>query len=341
MGIQIQNISKRFNAFHAVENVNFEVPTGSLVALLGPSGGGKSTLLRIVSGLEKADEGSVLLDGKAIDQMDARQRGVGFVFQHYALFRHMTVEENVGFGLRVRGEKKDNQNARVKELLSLLGLEGLGSRYPAQLSGGQRQRVALARALAPAPSVLLLDEPFAAVDAKVRAELQHWLRKLHDEIHMTSLFVTHDQEEAFSIADQVVIINKGKVEQVGTSQEIIDAPKTEFVARFVGEVNVLDATVENDQAKCGSMKVPVQGFASGTKVRLILRSHEVAVWPNPDGIGTIKRISRLGDRTKVIVGVDGADDIVVSLPEDFVIHKGLQVGMKVDLKVARPRAYLT
>lgn len=341
MGIRVENVSKRFGSFNALDRVSFEVPDGSLTALLGPSGGGKSTLLRIVSGLETADEGSVYLDEKRINEIDARVRGIGFVFQHYALFRHMTVRENIDFGLRVRSVSKPKRHERSQELLSLLGLESLGDRYPTQLSGGQRQRVALARALAPAPRVLLLDEPFAAVDAKVRSELQQWLRKLHDEIHVTSLFVTHDQEEAFTIADIVVFINEGRVEQVGSPQEVIDHPKTEFVARFVGEVNVIDAVVDKDgNAACGGFSAPAASdFPSGSKVRLVIRSHEIALWSNPEGIGTIERIARFGDRTKITLAVDGVGKLLASLPEDIVLFKGLAVGQRVDLKIPRPRIY--
>jgi sulfate/thiosulfate transport system ATP-binding protein len=340
MGIQVENITKKFGTFKVLDRISFEVPDGSLTALLGPSGGGKSTLLRIVAGLEQADEGSVYLDGKRIDAEDARTRGIGFVFQHYALFRHMTVRENVEYGLRVRGMSKDKRRERSQELLSLIGLDGLADRYPGQLSGGQRQRVALARALAPAPRVLLLDEPFAAVDAKVRSELQHWIRKLHDEIHVTSLFVTHDQEEAFSIADLVVFINDGKVEQVGSAQDVIDQPKSEFVARFIGEVNVIDAEVNEEQhAVRGLLSVAAPDFKPGSKVRLVIRSHEIAVWGNPDGIGRIERITRFGDRTKIHLSVEGVGKILVSLPEDIVLHKSLSVGQRADLKIPRPRIY--
>ena len=206
MDIAVENIHKRFGDFVAVNDVSFEIPRGSLVALLGPSGGGKSTLLRILAGLERPDSGRVWLNGKDVTNVDVRQRGIGFVFQHYALFRHLTVEDNVGFGLSVRGESRDKIRTRVHELLNIVGLRGFAKRYPWQLSGGQRQRVALARALAPHPQILLLDEPFGAIDAKVREELRTWLRKLHDEMPVTTVFVTHDQEEAFSVADKVFIV---------------------------------------------------------------------------------------------------------------------------------------
>jgi sulfate transport system ATP-binding protein len=241
VSIVVKNLSKRFGTFQAVDGVSFEVPAGQLVALLGPSGSGKSTILRIIAGLEPADSGDVELTGEDSTNVPTQRRGVGFVFQHYALFRHMTIRQNVAFGLEVQKPRpKDAEiRARVDELLKLVQLFGYADRYPSQLSGGQRQRVALARALAPRPKVLLLDEPFGALDAKVREELRTWLRKLHDEVHVTSLFVTHDQEEAFEVSDQVVVLNKGKVEQMGPPQELYEHPATPFVTEFLGAVNKL------------------------------------------------------------------------------------------------------
>ncbi len=243
MSILIDNVSKAFGSFAALDNVSLEVPDGDLLALLGPSGSGKTTLLRIIAGLEVADSGTVLLQGDDITEQSARERNVGFVFQHYALFRHMTVADNVAYGLRVRGVPKAKRRARAEELLDLVRLEGLGGRYPAQLSGGQRQRVALARALAAEPKVLLLDEPFGALDAKVRQELRQWLRKLHDELHVTSIFVTHDQEEAMELADRIVVMNKGRIEQIGSTEDLYERPATPFVFDFLGETNVLAAAV--------------------------------------------------------------------------------------------------
>ena len=239
MSIVVKDVTKSFGAFKALDRVSVEVKDGMLLALLGPSGSGKTTLLRIIAGLEVADSGTVLNDGEDITEQSARERKVGFVFQHYALFRHMTVAENIGYGLRVRKRPKDQIRARVTELLKLIRLENLEDRYPGQLSGGQRQRVALARALAAEPKVLLLDEPFGALDAKVRQELRAWLRKLHDEIHVTSVFVTHDQEEAFEVADDVVVMNHGKIEQVGSPAEVFEHPANAFVMDFLGNVNVL------------------------------------------------------------------------------------------------------
>ena len=221
MGIVVENVSKNFGDFVALENVSLEVPDGSLTALLGPSGGGKSTLLRVISGLEEPDSGTVILDGQDLTASPARERGVGFVFQHYAAFKHMTVRDNVAYGLKIRKRPKDEIAGRVDELLKLVHLDGFAGRYPAQLSGGQRQRMALARALAVEPKVMLLDEPFGALDATVRKELRAWLRRLHDEVHVTTIFVTHDQEEAMEVAEQIVVLNDGRIEQEGAPRRAI------------------------------------------------------------------------------------------------------------------------
>jgi sulfate/thiosulfate transport system ATP-binding protein len=235
MSIEVRNVSKRFGSFQALDDVSLDVGGGSLTALLGPSGSGKSTLLRIVAGLEQPDSGGILLAGEDATVLAPQKRDVGFVFQHYAAFKHMTVRDNVAFGLKVRKRPKDAIRARVDELLALVQLQGFGHRYPAQLSGGQRQRMALARALAPEPKVLLLDEPFGALDARVRAELREWLRRLHDESRTTTVFVTHDQEEAMEIADSVVVMNEGRVEQVAAPLELYLAPANDFVETFVGD----------------------------------------------------------------------------------------------------------
>jgi sulfate transport system ATP-binding protein len=239
MGITVEGASKRFGDFQALNDVSIEVPDGSLTALLGPSGSGKSTLLRAIAGLETLDGGRVLIDGEDVSKKPTQKREVGFVFQHYAAFKHMTVFENVAFGLKIRKMEKAKISARVHELLQLVQLDGLADRYPSQLSGGQRQRMALARALAVEPQVLLLDEPFGALDAKVRKDLRTWLRRLHDEMHVTTIFVTHDQEEAMDVAGQLVVMNEGRVEQSGTADELYEQPATEFVMSFVGEVNRL------------------------------------------------------------------------------------------------------
>jgi len=237
MGITVVDVTKRFGDFIALEDVSVAIPEGSLTALLGPSGSGKSTLLRVIAGLEDPDRGQVLLGDAGVTHRPARARGVGMVFQHYAAFKHMTVSENVAFGLKVRKRPRAEIADRVHELLELVQLEGLAKRYPAQLSGGQRQRMALARALAVDPEVLLLDEPFGALDARVRKELRAWLRRLHDEVHVTTIIVTHDQEEAMEVAGQIVVLNRGRVEQVGTPRELYESPANEFVMSFVGPVN--------------------------------------------------------------------------------------------------------
>jgi len=239
MAIEVRNVSKRFGEFQALSDVSITVADGALTALLGPSGSGKSTLLRIIAGLETPDTGTVLIDGENVTASPARSRGVGFVFQHYAPFKHMTVHDNVGFGLSVRKRPKQEIRDRVSELLSLVRLDGLAERYPSQLSGGQQQRMALARALAVQPQVLLLDEPFGALDAQVRAELREWLRRLHDEIHVTTIFVTHDQEEAMEVAEQIVVMNRGRIEQSGSPRSLYESPANEFVMSFIGPVNRL------------------------------------------------------------------------------------------------------
>ena len=237
--IEARSVSKQFGSFVALDDVSVEVPAGSLTALLGPSGSGKSTLLRIIAGLERPDAGRVLIEGHDVTSRPPQDRGVGFVFQHYAAFKHMTVWKNVAFGLEIRRQPKSEIKERVGKLLELVQLNGFADRYPAQLSGGQRQRMALARALAVEPDVLLLDEPFGALDARVRKELRAWLRRLHDEVHVTTIFVTHDQEEAMDLADQIVVMSHGQVEQVGGARELYDNPANEFVMTFVGEVNQL------------------------------------------------------------------------------------------------------
>jgi sulfate/thiosulfate transport system ATP-binding protein len=296
VSISIKNVSKSYGAFKALDNVSLDVPDGSLLALLGPSGSGKTTLLRIIAGLEVADSGQVLHAQEDITNHAARERKVGFVFQHYALFRHMTVAQNIGYGLKVRHTAQDQINARVTELLKLIRLEGLQSRYPSQLSGGQRQRVALARALAAQPRVLLLDEPFGALDAKVRQELRQWIRRLHDEIPVTSIFVTHDQEEAFSVADRIVLMNQGKIEQIGTAQEIYENPATAFAYDFFGLVNKFPGRIDGAVLRVGEDVVPVEkaGLATGQKAIGFARPHELRIAPpGSDKPGIAARIDRI------------------------------------------------
>src|SRR6186713_2006611 len=257
MSIEVRNLRKTFGNFVALDNVSLDVPGGELVALLGPSGSGKTTLLRIIAGLEPADQGTILFHGENATNQPVRERQVGFVFQHYALFRHMSVFENVAFGLRVRPRRVRPAEAEIRDtvmgLLSLVQLDVLAERRPSELSGGQRQRVALARALAVKPKVLLLDEPFGSLDAKVRQELRRWLRRLHEEIHLTSVFVTHDQEEALELADRVVVMNEGRIEQDGSPEEVFEHPKTSFVMNFLGNVNIFHGRVEGGKALLGPL----------------------------------------------------------------------------------------
>ena len=285
MSIQVRAVTKRFGDFTALDDVSLDVPSGALLALLGPSGSGKTTLLRIIAGLEVADAGSVLYHEEDVTDAAVRERNVGFVFQHYALFRHMTVFENIAFGLRVRKAPKAEVRERVHELLRLIQLEGLERSLPSQLSGGQRQRVALARALAPAPKVLLLDEPFGALDAKVRTELRQWLRRLHDEIHVTSVFVTHDQEEAFEVSDRVVIMSQGRIEQEGSPGEIFEKPKNPFVMDFLGNVNVFHGSVAGGRAQLGSLEVDYPDYPHDDPraATAFIRSHELEILRKKNG----------------------------------------------------------
>ena len=283
MTIEVRNINKRFGEFVALDNVSLQFPQGELTALLGPSGCGKTTLLRIIAGLEHPDSGQVLLDGEDASARHVRERQVGFVFQHYALFKHMTVFENVAFGLRVRPRKErpseDQIRQKVKQLLELVQLDWLSDRYPPQLSGGQRQRIALARALAVEPRVLLLDEPFGALDAKVRKELRRWLRRLHDELHVTSIFVTHDQEEALEVADQVVLMNKGRVEQLGTPDSVYNHPASPFVYGFLGNVNLFHGRVHEGVLASGGVNfdVPDHAEVQDTQGIAYVRPHDLDV----------------------------------------------------------------
>jgi len=305
VSIEISHVSKRFGNFVALDDVSVSIPTGQLTALLGPSGGGKSTLLRIIAGLERADSGRVEIEGVDATHLPPQKRNVGFVFQHYAAFKHLTVRRNIAFGLEIRRRPKAEIKARVDELLALVHLEQFADRLPAQLSGGQRQRMALARALAVKPSVLLLDEPFGALDAKVRKELRDWLRRLHDEVHVTTVFVTHDQEEALEVADEIVVINEGRVEQVGTPDDLYDRPANDFVMRFLG---------------------PVTQFGD----RLV-RPHDLRITPGPADpagpatvTGRVTRIVRVGFEVRVEVTAD--DQVVtVTLPRSEFLELGLQV----------------
>lgn len=281
MSIEIAHINKRFENFIALNDINLTIPDGELVALLGPSGSGKTTLLRIIAGLEQADSGTIYFNGEDTTATHVRDRGVGFVFQHYALFRHMSVFENVAFGLRVRPKEtrpsEEEIKERVHKLLKLIQLDWIANRYPSQLSGGQRQRVALARALAVEPKVLLLDEPFGALDAKVRQELRQWLRSLHDEIHITSVFVTHDQEEALEVSDKIVVMNQGKIEQIGTPEEVYDRPANPFVYGFLGNVNLFHARVEQGSLHLENTALNTPDLGGSKEASLFVRPHEINI----------------------------------------------------------------
>ena len=287
MSIQVKNIEKHFGAFHALNNISLDFPDGQLVALLGPSGCGKTTLLRIIAGLESADGGQVILEGEDATNVHVREREVGFVFQHYALFRHMSVFDNIAFGLRVRPRATRPSEAEIKKrvtrLLDLVQLGFLADRYPAQLSGGQRQRIALARALAVEPRVLLLDEPFGALDAKVRKELRRWLRTLHDELHITSIFVTHDQEEALEVADQIIVMNKGNVEQIGSPREVYEKPATPFVFDFLGQANRFEGQNNAGTIQIGEDRIQLDSLrnAPSGDVIAFARPDEVRIHAQP------------------------------------------------------------
>ena len=313
MAIEAHGITKRYGAHTALEDVSVKVPDGSLTALLGPSGGGKSTLLRIIAGLEEPDAGSVRIAGEDITRAPAQRRGVGFVFQHYAPFKHMTVEGNVAFGLTVRRRPRAEVRARVAELLELVGLSHLGGRYPSQLSGGQRQRMALARALAVEPRVLLLDEPFGALDARVREELRAHLRRLHDEVHVTTIFVTHDQEEAMEIAEQIVVMSEGRVEQAGRPEDIYDRPANAFVMGFVGPVTRLDGR--------------------------LVRPHDVRLVTEPGeatGAAVVTRVVRLGFEVRVELRPVAGEPFTAQLSRDEAERLELAPGQTVHVAVRVP-----
>ena len=307
MSIAIRNVSKDFGSFHALRDVSLDIESGELVALLGPSGCGKTTLLRIIAGLETADHGSILFSGEDTTDVHVRERNVGFVFQHYALFRHMSVFDNVAFGLRMKPRasrpSEDKIKQKVHELLALVQLDWLSDRYPAQLSGGPRQRIALARALAVEPKVLLLDEPFGALDAKVRKELRRWLRRLHDDLHVTSIFVTHDQEEALEVADRVVLMNSGVVEQIGSPQDVWDHPASRFVYGFLGDVNLFHGRAHEGEMLIGAdqhgvrLATPEHQDAQDAKAFAYVRPHDLDVQrytagANDAGRGIVAKLTR-------------------------------------------------
>ncbi|NHZ61061.1 sulfate/molybdate ABC transporter ATP-binding protein [Massilia genomosp. 1] len=345
MTIEVKNINKRFGDFVALDNVSLQFPSGELTALLGPSGCGKTTLLRIIAGLEHPDSGHVLLDGQDASDRHVRERQVGFVFQHYALFKHMTVFENVAFGLRVK-PRKDRPNEqqirhKVQQLLELVQLDWLADRHPPQLSGGQRQRIALARALAVEPRVLLLDEPFGALDAKVRKELRRWLRRLHDDLHVTSIFVTHDQEEALEVSDQVVLMNKGRVEQLGSPEQVYNNPASPFVYGFLGNVNLFHGRVNDGVMASGdaSFSVPEHASASNGQGTAYVRPHDLDIdryTPGADGIVVkLRRAHAIGPLAQLdLERADNAELIEAVIPNERYRQLALKEG---ETLVVRPR----
>ena len=307
MSIEVKGVSKRFGDFVALDDVSVSIPSGQLTALLGPSGGGKSTLLRIIAGLESADDGAVVIEGSDATHLPAQKRNVGFVFQHYAAFKHMSVAKNVAFGLEIRKRPKTEVRDRVDELLRLVHLQQFAHRLPSQLSGGQRQRMALARALAVEPKVLLLDEPFGALDAQVRKELRDWLRRLHDEVHVTTVFVTHDQEEALEVADEIVVINDGRIEQIGTPDELYDDPANDFVMSFLGPVTRLDGQ--------------------------LIRPHDIELRQTPDRMGAVRgvvtRLLRVGFEVRLSVRTEGNPDLQVVISRTELRSTQVDVGSEV------------
>jgi len=350
MSIEVNRIAKRFGAFAALDDVSLNFPSGELVALLGPSGCGKTTLLRIIAGLETPDGGSVLFHGEDASDQDVRERQVGFVFQHYALFRHMSVFENVAFGLRVKPRAQRPSNAQIREkvmdLLKLVQLDWLAERYPHQLSGGQRQRIALARALAVEPKVLLLDEPFGALDAKVRKELRRWLRRLHDELHITSIFVTHDQEEALEVADRVVLMNKGRVEQVGSPNEVYEHPASPFVYSFLGTVNVFHGRAAGGRVHLGPVSVDAshQQLADAPAIAYA-RPHEIEIErfsPGAEGIpALLSRLLLVGPTARLELEREDTGEIIeAEIPAARASALALKLGESMMLKPRRMQVFL-
>lgn len=352
MSIEIKNVRKNFGSFSALNDVSLDVPSGELVALLGPSGCGKTTLLRIIAGLETPDSGSIHFHGADATARQVREREVGFVFQHYALFRHMTVFENVAFGLRVRPKETRPSDAEIKrrvhELLELVQLDWLADRYPPQLSGGQRQRIALARALAVEPKVLLLDEPFGALDAKVRKELRRWLRRLHDELHITSIFVTHDQEEALEVSDRVVVINKGQIEQIGSPQEVYDHPVSPFVYQFLGNVNQFKSQIHEGQANIGGigLKIDTHQNTKHSAGLAYVRPHDIEIHKELNGTkpafeAVVSYIHAIGPLVRLELQRDNQSEVIESeLTRERFLQLDVAVGSKVYVYPRNVRVFL-
>jgi sulfate transport system ATP-binding protein len=351
MSIQINSLSKQFGAFSAISDVTLTIPSGELVALLGPSGCGKTTLLRIIAGLETPDAGAILFNGEDTTNRHVRERQVGFVFQHYALFRHMTVFDNVAFGLQVKPRASRPSKADIREkvmgLLRLVQLDFLADRYPAQLSGGQRQRIALARALAVEPQVLLLDEPFGALDAQVRAELRRWLRRLHDEIHVTSVFVTHDQEEALEVADRIVVMNEGKIEQAGTPDEVYESPANPFVLNFLGNVNLFHGRIHEGEAHLAGLTLSTPEHAGADNAPAIgyVRPHDVLVERAPSDVASIeaeiRHIHTVGPVVRVELALcEKEETIEAHLPRETFRELDLKQGERVFVRTRNVKVFV-
>ena len=350
MSIQIQNVSKKYGSFQALEDVSVHIQSGELVALLGPSGSGKTSLLRVIAGLEDTDVGDILFDGQSITNQHPKERNVGFVFQHYALFRHMTVFDNVAYGLKVRPRKnrpsKEEITKKVMELLQLVKLENFSDRYPTSLSGGQRQRVALARALAVEPKVLLLDEPFGALDAKVRKELRRWLRKLHDEFHITSIFVTHDQEEALDVADRIVVMNNGKIEQIGSPDEVYTNPNSPFDYDFLGNVNLFKGRLHNGKLLHGEIALDVPDVLTHTEDNAIgyVRPHDIHIEKTsiPGTVPVIiSHIHLLGPIVQMELRREDLDEFLeAELSKEQFLHLQLHIGDQVFVKPKQLKVFI-
>jgi sulfate transport system ATP-binding protein len=344
-GIRVENISKNFNDFIAVDNVSFSVEQGELATLLGPSGSGKSTILRIIAGLEQPGSGNIFLTDEDVTYHQTQERNIGFVFQHYALFKHMTVEKNIAFGMQIRKMSKAAISKKISELIDLVKLHGYEKHYPSQLSGGQRQRVALARALAPAPRILLLDEPFGSLDAKVRDNLAQWLRELHNQIEITTILVTHDQKEAIEIADKIIVINRGKVEQIGNAREVYERPRSKFVASFVGQTNVITGLVKKERIYVGdamiSPPVPLQNLLppDDETVVLLVRPEDVLISKkevnNSSSLslqGVISHIHYQGNIYEVDIHVNaGGVELIANLSKQDFLERDLVEGEEINV----------